>query len=73
MGEYWIPNANRRPVLVRFDTFSLLAVGSLFSLYLWFYIIGSKSTAGSGLKYLDSRTCRSTASLDRKILIVAIL
>jgi hypothetical protein len=37
--EYWIPNANRGPLLLRFDSFPLLAVGGLFRLYLWLHII----------------------------------
>jgi hypothetical protein len=39
MEEYWIPNANRGPVLVWFDTFPMLAVGGLCRFNLWFHII----------------------------------
>jgi hypothetical protein len=39
VDEYWMPDANRGPVLIWFDSFPLLTVGGLFRCYLWFHIL----------------------------------
>lgn len=39
LEEYWIPDANRGPVLLRFDRFPLLTIGGLLRCYLWFHIL----------------------------------